>query len=242
VRAEKLATTGILAAGIAHEIGTPLGVVRGRAEYLLGKTAPGSAQASGLEVIIEQIDQVSRTLRQLLDFSRIQPAAARATPVGPAVQRILELLGLEAQRRSVAFSSAVAPDLPPVWADPDQLQQVLVNLAMNAFDACGSGGRVSLGASPGEGAQGWGVRLTVRDDGCGVPEELRERVFDPFFTTKKRGQGTGLGLAIVAQLVRNHGGQIELESAEGQGTCVTVLWPTAARAPQAEAGAAHAAL
>ncbi|HEY8209496.1 MAG TPA: ATP-binding protein [Myxococcaceae bacterium] len=241
VRAEKLASIGVLAAGVAHEIGTPLGVVRGRAEYLLGKTAAGSTHASGLGVIIEQIDQVSRTLRQLLDFSRIQPAAARPTPLEPIVENVLELLGLEAQRRSIALSAALGPGLSPMWADPDQLQQVLVNLVLNAFDACASGGRVVVGASPGE--EGWAARITVQDDGYGVPEELRARVFDPFFTTKKRGQGTGLGLAIVAQIVRNHGGQIELESAEGGGTRVTVLWPSAPRAGAgAEEGSPHVAV
>jgi signal transduction histidine kinase len=228
VRAEKLATVGVLAAGIAHEIGSPLGVVRGRAEFLLGKAERASATASGLKVIIEQIDQVSRTLRQLLDFSRVQPAQARTTAPEPVIRSVVELLRLEAQRRSVRLQARVDGPLPAIWADPDQLQQVLVNLAINAFDACAEGGEVEVSATVDRSAEEWPrLRLTVEDDGCGIPEPLRAQVFDPFFTTKKRGQGTGLGLAIVAQIVRNHGGSVELESAEGQGTRVTVRWPLA---------------
>jgi signal transduction histidine kinase len=226
LRAEKLATVGVLAAGIAHEIGTPLGVVRGRAEYVLGKLGGAHPQAPGVAVIIEQIDRVSRTLRQLLDFSRLQPTAVRPVALGPLARDVYELLRVEAERRRVSLEVDVPETLPALAADPDQLQQVLVNLALNACDACGAGGRVWLGAAAPEGA--WGeVTLTVRDDGCGIPRENLNQVFDPFFTTKKRGQGTGLGLTMVAHVVRNHGGRLELESEPGRGTCVTVLWPAA---------------
>ncbi|MCP3137680.1 two-component system sensor histidine kinase NtrB [Pyxidicoccus xibeiensis] len=230
LRAEKLATVGVLAAGIAHEIGTPLGVVRGRAEYVLGKLGQGHPQGAGVAVIIEQIDRVSRTLRQLLDFSRLQPTAVRPVALGPIARDVYELLRLEAERRRVSLELDVPDTLPPVAADPDQLQQVLVNLALNACDACGDGGRVRLSASASDGAAAgtWGlVSVTVRDNGCGIPKESLNQVFDPFFTTKKRGQGTGLGLTMVAHVVRNHGGRLELESEPGQGTCVTVLWPAA---------------
>lgn len=230
LRAEKLATVGVLAAGIAHEIGTPLGVVRGRAEYVLGKLGAGHPQAAGVSVIIDQIDHVSRTIRQLLDFSRLQPAAVRPVALGPLSRDVHELLRLEAERRRVRLEVDIPDGLPPLAADPDQLQQVLVNLALNACDACGPGGRVRLSAAAPDGsaAGAWGfVTLSVRDDGCGIPPESLNQVFDPFFTTKKRGQGTGLGLTIVAHVVRNHGGRVELESEPGRGTCVTLLWPAA---------------
>ncbi|HZI08763.1 MAG TPA: ATP-binding protein, partial [Myxococcus sp.] len=230
LRAEKLATVGVLAAGIAHEIGTPLGVVRGRAEYVLGKLGGAHPQSPGVAVIIEQIDRVSRTLRQLLDFSRLQPTAVRPVALGPIARDVYELLRVEAERRRVSLEVDVPEALPPLAADPDQLQQVLVNLALNACDACGAGGRVWLEAAAPDGsaAGAWGqVALTVRDDGCGIPRENLNQVFDPFFTTKKRGQGTGLGLTMVAHVVRNHGGRLELESEPGRGTCVTVLWPAA---------------
>lgn len=230
LRAEKLATVGMLAAGIAHEIGTPLGVVRGRAEYLVGKLGAQHPQAAGVQVIIEQIDRVSRTIRQLLDFARVQPAAVRAVALGPLLRGTQELLHGEAERRKVRVEVEVPEGLPPLSADPDQLQQVVLNLALNACDACEPGGRVRISAvaEPQAGPGAWsGVQVVVSDDGCGIPSESLNRVFDPFFTTKKRGQGTGLGLTVVAQIVRNHGGRIELESEPGQGTAVKLWWPAA---------------
>jgi len=230
LRAEKLATVGVLAAGIAHEIGTPLGVVRGRAEYVRSKLGDGHAQAAGLQVIMEQIDHVSRTIRQLLDFARVKPAAVRPVQAAPVAATVVELLRLEATRRRVLLESTVPTDLPPLAADPDQLQQVLVNLVLNACAACDPGGHVVLAgdaAAPIDAIAWRRVRLQVIDDGCGIAPELQHQVFDPFFTTKKRGQGTGLGLSIAAQIVRNHGGEIELESGGGRGTRVSVLWPVA---------------
>jgi two-component system, NtrC family, sensor histidine kinase HydH len=230
LRAEKLATVGVLAAGIAHEVGTPLGVVRGRAEYVLGKLGAAHPQADSLAVMVEQIDRVSRTIRQLLDFSRVQPAQVRPVALLPLAHSVKELLGLEADRRQVALRVEVPEALPSLAADPDQLQQVLVNLVLNACDACGPGGKVTVSAQPEDATQkgAWGrVRIVVRDDGAGIPTELQHQVFDPFFTTKKRGQGTGLGLALVAQITRNHGGQVELTSEVDQGTMVALLWPSA---------------
>ncbi|MBI2895743.1 MAG: PAS domain-containing protein [Deltaproteobacteria bacterium] len=224
LRAEKLSTVGVLAAGIAHEIGTPLGVVRGRAEYVQSKLGQGHPQSDGIRVIIEQIDAVTRTIRQLLDFSRVRPAAVRPVAIGPVARSVAELLHFEASRRNVTITVGEASGREAVSADPDQLQQVLVNLVMNALDACASGGRVTISAL---GGQDGTVRLVVADTGCGIGQESLNQVFDPFFTTKKRGQGTGLGLTIAAQIVRNHGGQIELESEPGQGTRVSLLWPAA---------------
>ncbi|MCC6748784.1 MAG: histidine kinase [Deltaproteobacteria bacterium] len=238
LRAEKLATVGVLAAGIAHEIGTPLGVVRGRAEYVLGKLGPDHSQARGVQVIIEQIDHVTSTLRQLLDFSRVKSAVVRPVAVQAVVRTVLEFLRLETQQRRISTFNEVSETLPDVAADPDQLQQVFVNLIMNACDACAPGGRVTirgrLDATPSAVACPC-VRIEVVDDGHGIPAENRNQVFDPFFSTKKKGVGSGLGLAIVAQIVRNHRGAIELESEPGRGTCVTLLWPTVASvAPREE--------
>ncbi|MCP3169195.1 two-component system sensor histidine kinase NtrB [Myxococcus qinghaiensis] len=233
LRAEKLATVGVLAAGIAHEIGTPLGVIRGRAEYVQDKLGPEHPQSAGLGTIVEQIDRVSRTIRQLLDFSRLQPAESRAVTLPSVVKSVQELLRVEVERRRVDLHLDVSQPLPALAADADQLQQVLVNLLLNACDACEPGGQVRLTATPGEAdASGaWGrVRITVEDDGCGIAARHLHQVFDPFFTTKKRGLGTGLGLTMVAHIVRNHGGRIELDSAPGQGTRVMLQWPAAAPA------------
>ncbi|MBL8955013.1 MAG: histidine kinase [Myxococcaceae bacterium] len=226
LRAEKLATIGVLAAGLAHEIGTPLGIVRARAEYVHGKLGAGHDQARGLQVIIDQIDRVTRTIRQMLDFSRVRPAAVRPVALAQVATWLQEVVRYEAQRRHVALSVEVATGLPDVSADPDQLQQVLLNLVMNACDACREGGHVTVKARVA--GEAWpSAELAVEDDGCGIPEEQLQGVFDPFFTTKKGGQGTGLGLTVAAQIVRNHGGRIELKSEVGKGTRVAVLWPLA---------------
>ncbi|MBK7857896.1 MAG: PAS domain-containing protein [Archangiaceae bacterium] len=232
LRAEKLATIGVLAAGLAHEIGTPLGIVRARGEYVLGKLGRDHPQAHGLEVIVDQIDRVSRTIRRMLDFSRVTPAAVRPTAPAQVGAWLGEVLRYEAQRRKVELRIALAETLPRVSADPDQLQQLLLNLVMNACDACDAGGHVTLSASRDTATSGWPcVRFEVLDDGCGIQPEHRQGVFDPFFTTKKRGQGTGLGLTVAAQIVRNHGGEIELTSEVGEGTRVSVYWPLAGPTP-----------
>lgn len=231
LRAEKLATVGVLAAGVAHEIGTPLGIIRGRAEYMRGKLGGAEhPQGRGLSAIIDQIDRVSRTIRQLLDFSRFQPAEARAVFLAPLVQGLQELMHIEAERRRVRLHVEVPEHLPALAADADQLQQVLLNLVLNACDACSAGGHVRLSASQlaGDIAGAHGLlELRVEDDGCGIAPEHLHQVFDPFFTTKKRGQGTGLGLTMVAQIVRNHGGQVEIDSEPGRGTRVMLRWPVA---------------
>jgi two-component system, NtrC family, sensor histidine kinase HydH len=196
LRSEKLATVGVLAAGIAHEVGTPLGVVRGRAELAQRKLGEEHPVSAGQKVIVEQIDKVTRTIRQLLDFARTRTADVREVEGAAALDGVGELLRYEAESRGVALEVEAAA-LPPLIADPDQLQQVLVNLVMNALDACERGGRVRIASKP---SRFPGLaRLVVEDDGRGIPEPMRNQIFDPFFTTKKRGQGTGLGLSIVSQ-------------------------------------------
>jgi signal transduction histidine kinase len=137
------------------------------------------------------------------------------------------LLAVEARSRKVSLGFEVAGPLLPVAADPEQLRQVLVNLALNALHACSPGGTVMLRARFDE--DGRRAILEVADDGAGIPDDLRHRVFDPFFTTKKRGKGTGLGLTVASQIVRNHGGEIELDSTVGRGTRVLVRWPLGSR-------------
>jgi signal transduction histidine kinase len=230
LRAEKLVTVGELAAGMAHEVGTPLGVVRGRAEYVLRKLGPEHSQASGVADIVEQIDQVTRTIRQLLDFSRVSPAVVQPVSIAEALRDVRELMRFEAERHKIAIDIEAPDDLEPVSADPDQLRQVLVNLMKNALDASAPASRVVLRAlRDGDDAVHSRLRIEIEDHGGGIPAASLNRIFDPFFTTKKRGHGTGLGLAITAQIVRNHGAEIRVDSEEGRGSRISVLWPTTAK-------------
>lgn len=226
LRSEKLATVGILAAGVAHEIGTPLGVVRGRAEHVLEKLGSDHKESSGLRVIIEQIDRIASTIRELLDFSRSKSVNVSGVALAPMVHKVIELLRYEISRRNLKVSLEISDSLPMLAADIDQLQQVMINLAMNACDACSDGEEIWIGARLEHiTTSSRYLCIEVVDTGCGIPTEHLLRVFDPFFTTKKRGQGTGLGLTIVSQIVRNHGGEIELKSDVGEGTRVRLRWP-----------------
>jgi signal transduction histidine kinase len=225
IRAEKLATTGVLAAGIAHEIGTPLGVIRVRAE-MLQQRLQAEAEGRALDTIIQEIDRISLTIRQVLDFSRSQAVELQAVAPEPVLRSVLELLDHRIAAQSLTVSATVRPDVPSLAADPNQLQQVLINVILNACDACTKGGHIWISAAPS--ADESQVVWELRDDGAGIAEEHLLAVFDPFFTTKKRGQGTGLGLPVAAGIVRNHGGEMGLASRVGEGTTVTIRWPAAA--------------
>lgn len=221
LHSEKLVTAGQLAAGIAHEIGTPLNVARGRIELSLGHLGAGHAEAPNHQVALDQIDRVTRLIQQLLDYVRPTTSAMQEIDVARTMRVVQDLLTAHATKHDVGLHVDSPESLPVLRADPDQVQQVLVNLVLNAIDACGRGGSVTLAASPQAGA----IRLEVADDGHGIPRDIQAQIFDPFFTTKKRGQGTGLGLWVVAQLVRLHAAEIEVLSAPGSGTKVRVTWP-----------------
>jgi signal transduction histidine kinase len=225
VRAEKLITVGVLSAGIAHEVGSPLAVIRGRAEQVLKHLAGTGPRADDVRVIIKHIDNISSTIRQLLDFSRRQAVAPSAVPLDVAIERARGLLQWKLEAQHLSLDVALDADLPLLAADPDQLQQVLVNLLLNACDASEKGRSVLIKASATGHKE---VVFTVEDHGAGIAPEHLNAVFDPFFTTKKRGEGTGLGLTIAAGIVRDHAGQINLASTPGEGTTVTVVWPTVA--------------
>jgi signal transduction histidine kinase len=218
VRAEKLATVGVLAAGLAHELGTPLAIIRGRAEILEEKT-----KWPEITTILDQADRISSTLRQVLDFSREQPVVVQPTDVLEAFRTVVSLLDFRLRAKNIACRCEPEDGEFSVAADPDQLQQVLVNLVINACDACDQGGKLVLRASASSTQPGF-VRIDVIDDGRGIPAAQLDAVFDPFFTTKPKGEGTGLGLPVAAGIVRNHQGQISISS-EGKGTTVTLLWP-----------------
>jgi signal transduction histidine kinase len=237
VRAEKLITVGVLTAGLAHEIGTPLGIIRGRAELLLSRIAD-PAVARDLDAIVRQIDQIGSTIRQVLDFAHAQPVEYRAVPAETAVGSVVAMLDWRFRQKQLSLRIDSEPHLPHLAADPDQFQQVLVNLLLNACDACEVDGSVSVGLHSTE--DGERVLVQVKDDGCGIAAGDLNAVFDPFFTTKKRGEGTGLGLPVAASIVRNHNGEITIHSQKSVGTTVTVSWPTAKEGEQPHAPAARA--
>lgn len=235
VRAEKLSTMGILAAGIAHEIGTPLGVVRARAEILLGKLGGDPAAMRSLQAIVAQSDAISRIISRVLEFTRTRKVEVTALPLGPAVREAAELLREKFEHAKVKLQLQLPDAMPVLLADADGFRQVLLNLLRNACDACKAGGRVTVRVAMDEGAAAPTALVEVQDDGCGIPAENLHSIFDPFFTTKKGGEGTGLGLAIAQDVVKNHGGTLSVESAPGQGSTFALRWRAAATAKEQNA-------
>jgi len=229
-RSQTLALMGKLASSLAHEVGTPLGVISGRAEFLQQALPPGHALREDAEAILAQTDRIAKIIRSVLDPLRKDsgPKLDR-TALSTVVEDVLPLLRHTARRRNVRLSATVPLDLPPVLADTGQLQQVLINLVVNGVDAAPAGGSVTLTARRMSDAGRPHIAISVTDTGPGIPPDLRSRIFEPFFTTKPKGEGTGLGLAICRDIVRAHGGQIHVDSQVGTGTTFTIQLPEAER-------------
>jgi signal transduction histidine kinase len=236
--AEKLATIGQMAAEIAHELGTPLNVIGGRARALTKKAGDAGEVAKNAGIISDEVARITKIINQVLDFSRPRgPTLTRVqlrTVVGEALAFVSETvrrLGI-----TVDLGSAAAP--PAVPGDPDQIQQVCLNLITNAIHAMPSGGTLRITtetvirrkggldlAPPAEYAV-----LTIADTGRGIPAADRDKIFEPFFTTKDAGQGTGLGLAVSHGIVKDHDGWIEVDSPPSGGAVFRVFLPCAAAA------------
>ena len=237
--AERLAALGQLAAGLAHEIGTPLNVIGGRTDLLMRKQLQGEALNRNLRIISEQINRIARIVREMLGFARISEPRLKPTEVGVVLRSVIEFVDHRLEQSGVRCVVETPPGLPPVPADPDQLYEVFLNLILNAADAMPRDGLLTIGAEsiarphperPADPAEFLAVRF--QDNGQGILPENLGRVFDPFFTTKGVGRGTGLGLSVAYGIVQEHGGWIDMDSRPGQGTRVTVFLPLESRAPE----------
>ncbi len=222
---DKLAAVGQLAASLAHEIGSPLQIMCGRARVLVEQTpgAPEVQRQAG--ILVSQGERISRIVERLLSFARVRGPLMEPNDVVPLVRSVVELLEYQAKRASISLSM-VAPASLVTTCDRDLVQQVALNLLTNALRAAREGGRVTVELHEEAGA----VRLDVIDSGSGVDLATRERLFEQFFTTSPEGEGTGLGLAIVRSIVTEHGGSVDVTNQEGGGARFTVKWP---RVPQA---------
>ncbi|MCB9693004.1 MAG: HAMP domain-containing histidine kinase [Alphaproteobacteria bacterium] len=216
--ADRLRTVGQLAAGIAHELGTPLNVITGRASLLMRSLPSGGPEHTGARVVREQAERITQIVRRLMDYSRPAPARKAPTDVARLVDETLELL--QSTLKGVT-TGRQGPDHLEADVDPEQLRQVLTNLVFNAAQAVGGDGTVHVRLA----GDADTLRIDVDDDGPGVPAELRERVLEPFFTTKEPGEGTGLGLSVVDGIVRDHGGRLEVGSSDLGGARFTVRIP-----------------
>ncbi len=219
-RTERIAELGMLASGMAHEIGTPMNVILGRAEYLMQRTREEPLK-KGLQTIVSQVERITKVMNQLLAFARRKPVERRALDLQKTVDDNLEIFEERLARHRITIERVFAESCPPVFGDADQMSQVVINLVMNALHAMSDGGTLRVRVSP----HGEMVRLTVADTGQGIPEDVVAKVFDPFFTTKEFGKGTGLGLTVVKGIIEEHHGTITVESEPGKGTTFTIHLP-----------------
>jgi two-component system NtrC family sensor kinase len=229
-QAEKLAAIGQLAAGVAHEINNPLTGVLTYSSFLLKRAADKPEFRDDLEVIVRETQRCRGIVKGLLDFARPSPPEKHPTDINEVVERATRIVQAQFAAHRVELKKNLRIDLPVVQADANQIQQIIVNLLLNANDAIGAdGGSVALATAvhaSGDDTRGCEpmVEISVRDTGCGIPPHHLDRIFEPFFSTKGR-KGTGLGLAVAWSIVEKHNGRIEVESEEGKGTTFRVLLP-----------------
>lgn len=241
---QKLEAVGRLASGIVHDFNNLLSLIMGQMELLLLDLPADSPWQQSCNLILEAGQQAAALTRQLLIFTRQQPATPQVLDLNAAIEGQLKLLS-HFLGENITLSWKPAPNLGPVRIDPQQLEQILSNLLINARDAIQGLGQITIATAEVEldeefcrthvgVAPGPYVRLSVSDTGCGMDQETRSRIFEPFFTTKPPGQGTGLGLATVYGIVRQHGGLIEVDSEVGQGTTFKIYLPRYEAEPESE--------
>jgi PAS domain S-box-containing protein len=219
-KTERIAELGTLASGMAHEIGTPMNVILGRAEYLLQRTAD-EGMKKGLATIVTQIERITKVMNQLLVFARRKQPDRQVVDLGEIVEDSLEMFQERMTHNRITVEKAIEENVPSIHADRDQLVQVLINLVTNSLHAMPEGGRLRLSLA----RESSHVRLGLSDTGHGMPEEVRSKIFEPFFTTKDFGKGTGLGLTVVKGIIEEHGGTIVVESVVDKGTTFWIRLP-----------------
>jgi two-component system NtrC family sensor kinase len=230
-QSQKLAAVGQLAAGVAHEINNPLTGVLSYSSFLLKRAQDKPEFKDDLEVIVRETKRCRGIVQGLLDFARQSPPEKHESDVGEIFERAIRIVQTQLDPLRVELKKDVRADLPKIYADANQIQQVLVNLLLNANDAMSAGGgtlTLSAQLAPDHdaaSAHGEEIEIRVSDTGCGIASENLQKIFDPFFSTKGP-KGTGLGLAVAWGIVEKHGGRIEVESEVGKGTTFRVLLPT----------------
>jgi signal transduction histidine kinase len=233
IRTEKMASIGLLAAGMAHEIGTPLASIMGYAELAAGEALDTGTVQDYARRISGDCARIDRIVRGLLDYSRPRAATVEPCDIRRLVASTLEMLSQQGALKEIRLATDYDEELSGVCVNPHQLQQVLINLLINSRDAMPSGGKLAVRVKADSSRRLSGqtvssLRIDVLDSGSGIPAENLKRIFDPFFTTKAPGKGTGLGLAISARIIEGFGGRIEVQSRKGTGTCFSIWLPACA--------------
>jgi two-component system NtrC family sensor kinase len=229
-QAEKMSSIGLLAAGVAHEVNTPLAVISSYAQMLSRQVPADTREGALLEKITKQTFRASEIVNNLLNFSRTSGTEFAAVDLNKVIQDTLALLEHQFKTARVRLEADLSPSLPPIHGNTGKLQQVFLNLFLNARDAMPEGGVLRIATSNGN-----GVHVTISDSGVGIAQENLQRIYDPFFTTKSNGprRGTGLGLSVTYGIIQEHAGKISVESHIGQGTTFYLEFPMLRKAVNA---------
>ncbi|HCA58943.1 MAG TPA: hypothetical protein DEP46_13300 [Blastocatellia bacterium] len=222
-RADRLAAMGTLATGVAHEVNNPLASISSLVQLIRSRKENDPETIEDLDLVAAQIERIKRVTHDLTDFSRSRPPGRALINVRDVVNSALQLANYDASFNRLEIKTSVPAELPQILADASQLQQVLLNLFLNARDAMPEGGMLEIKAE----SSGNSVRISVADSGSGFDEHVSRNAFDPFFTTKPAGKGTGLGLAVCYGIVTAHGGTIEIRSGASGGAEIVIELPIA---------------
>lgn len=235
LQSHKLQAVGTLTAGVAHELNNPINNIVLTAEMLKEdyKALPDAERLDMVDDLVGQAERAQKIVKNLLDFARQGEITSERLDLEGLLGRTVDLAGNQVRMKGAKIALEVAPNLPPLHGDKQSLSQVFLNLLLNALDAVAKGGHVRIEAGLSD-YPGY-LEVCVRDDGHGIPSHVLANIFDPFFTTKSKGRGTGLGLSVSLGIVRQHGGDIRVESEPGKGSTFTVLLP-AVRMPADGAG------
>ncbi|UCE32596.1 MAG: HAMP domain-containing protein [Burkholderiales bacterium] len=243
---EKLASVGLLASGVAHELNNPLTGVLTFTTLLRKKMPPDSAEAEDLDLVIRETKRCASIIRRLLDFAREKVPTEGFVDLNALIEEVVRFVANPATLQNIEIKTRLAPDLPKVWGDADLIKQVVMNILVNATQAIEGSGNVLVRsrllapeAQPQRPDAPAMVEVSIKDTGCGIPEQNLQRIFDPFFTSKQVGKGTGLGLSVSYGIVKAHGGSIKVESAVGEGSTFRVQLPTASPFAEADPGTSH---
>ncbi len=229
LRGEKLASVGLLAAGVAHELNNPLTGVLTFSTLMRKKMAPGTQDAEDLDLVIRETKRCAAIIRRLLDFAREKTPEKAFAGLNRLIEDTARIVESPANLHDIRIALELDPALPQVWADADLIKQVVMNMLVNAQHAINEKGIITIrtrlaAQEPGAAPM---VEISIIDTGCGIPASDLPRIFDPFFTTKGVGKGTGLGLSVSHGIVTAHGGRIEVDSEPGEGTTFRVYLPVA---------------
>lgn len=241
IRMDRMASLGVLSSGIAHEVRNPLAGIKAVVQTLEEQMAPNSPHLEYIERILRQVNRLDELLRAFFSYARPQRPDPNAQQIKNIILEVLPLFKRKMQDKNISIEEKYADDLYDVFVDSNQMQQVIFNLFLNAIDAMPDGGRLQIVAVNALNSEPMidrrrtmpsllsskYIEISITDSGIGIPQDLLDKIFNPFFTTKSNG--TGLGLSIVYQIIREHGGQIMVESKEGKGTIFKILLPALER-------------